>query len=330
MGLELIEESFKRLSQERDEYFEYYHIYFATKYILCRHYYPYVRDILPYYTDHSIGHINRILRKLYFLLRPQLLTDNESGAFGRSYISLDKTSKKLNIYEMYLLMCSALWHDIGNLYGRNNHEKNIAKVFNNAKPFLYDFTSSEWIEKISMAHSGKNAIDDYIDRETKNEGDFTFYPKFLAALLRLADELDEDKERVGATLYNMIPEEKKAYWFFCKCNDSIKIEKDDLDRHKIVIEGRMDKKDIKTKLKKEIALNEICEVVGIEEYIRRIDKMNKERQYCSCYLKPRYFKPVEYIQLRLRIYKSIGLNKEIEFIFDDANGYDDFFKKTKF
>lgn len=326
-----IEDAFLEICQERDEYLEYYYTYIATKIILQKHYYQYIKDRNPWYTDHGINHINRILRRLFDLLRPHLLTDNDTiTPMARKLISSDKTSKKLNAYELYLLLTTVLWHDIGNLYGRTDHEKNINKYFKKAKDFLHDRSSCEWIEKIANAHSGTNAIEGNIDIISKNEGDFTFYPKFLAALLRLADELDEDKERIGAKVYDEVPKENQIYWFFCKCNDSIKVETGDFpEQTKVVIEGRMDKSELFKKYQKQNKTGDYEEVCGIDEYISRIEKINNERKYCKEFLIPHYFKCPTAIELKLRIYNDQEFIKTIHFIFDDSKSGEDFFKANK-
>ncbi|MBL7128260.1 MAG: hypothetical protein ISS16_04665 [Ignavibacteria bacterium] len=323
-----IEDAFLNICEEKSEYLEYYHIYFATKYILQKDYYPYIKDVTSFYTDHSVNHINRILDTLFDVLKPHLIMNED--VTPRKYISQDKASNKLNAYELYLLMCSVLWHDIGNLFGRINHERNINKLFDKAKDFLYDTSSSEWIKKICNAHSGVNAIESIIDRERKNEKKFTFYPRFLAALLRLSDELDEDKQRIGEKIIGLdiIPKKKLAYWFFCKCNDSIKIEEEDYGRRKIVIESKMDKNDIFKSMKKETE-NGIDDVIGIEEYSKRINKINEERRYCSKYFKPHYFKIIDKINLLLRIYDNNNFLEEINFTYDDNNGVDEFFNHSK-
>lgn len=322
-----IEDAFLNICKERDEYLEYYYTYIATKIILQKHYYSYIKDRNPWYTDHGINHINRILRRLFDLLRPHLLTDDDAiSSQARKLINTDKMSKKLNAYELYLLLTSVLWHDIGNLYGRSAHEKNINKYFKIAKDFLHDNSSCEWIEKIAKAHSGTKAIESNIDIVTKNEGEFTFYPRFLAALLRFADELDEDKERIGAKIYSEVPEENQIYWFFCKCNNSIKIETNYLPgQTKIAIESSIDKGELFKKYKKKNKSGVCEEIFGIDEYINRIDKINTERQYCRIYSEPRYFKMPSTIELRLRIYDASNYLEEIKFEFNDRDGVTEFF-----
>lgn len=326
-----IEDAFINICNEKSDYAEFYHIYFATKCILQKNYYPFIKDVNPFYTDHGINHINRILHKLFRLLKPHLVLDEGTTPYTRKHINEDKTSKKLNAYELYLLMCSVLWHDVGNLYGRIKHENNIHHFFDKAKNFLHDKNSSEWIEKICEAHSGSNAIISKIDRESKNEKEFTFYPRFLAALLRFSDELDEDKQRIGERVIDLLPEGKQAFWFFCKCNDSIDVEDDDFQNRKIIIECKINRCELFQKLKKENTDGTgIEEVIGIKEYSKRINKINEERKYCTLYFKPHYFKTPDKIELRLSIYdvdNKTCLDK-INFMYDDANGDNEFFKSN--
>jgi len=326
-----LENAFSQICNEKAEYKEFYHIYFATKSILQKHYYPFIKDANPYYTDHGIGHINRILNRLYSLLKDHLLIKEETTPYpSASIMRDDRASKMLNVYELYLLMCSVLWHDIGNLYKRSHHEKNINRYFEKAKNFLHDENSSEWIEKIAEAHSGSNTIETIIDVESKYEKGIPYYPRFLAALLRFSDELDEDKERIGEKLYKELPLGKKAYWFFCKCNDSIHLEEEgDFKIIKVVFESKMLKHELFQKLGKESSTGSVEEVVGIEEYSRRINKINDERKYCSLYLnKFHYFKVPVKIELRLSIYDVDNKTclDHITFVYDDTNGYNEFFK----
>ena len=281
----------------------------------------------PFYTDHGTKHINRILILLNDLLQPHLLNEGEIAPQSTRTASADLLSKKLNAYEIYLLLCAVIWHDIGNLYGRKEHNKKIFKLFRRAKGFLHDKKSSEWIQNICEAHSGDKAVDK-IDCETMYEKDFIFYPRFLAALLRFCDELDETKERIGECVYDQVPKQQRIYWFFCKCNDSIHVERDDQDNAKIVVIGSMDKSSLKSEFTKNNGRTTI-KVLGIEEYITRINKINAERIYCNKFYNRHFFKGVEKIELHFRIYDQSKLFREIDFDFNDQNGRDEFFKLNK-
>lgn len=326
MNILPIEEAFQKICSEKSEYLELYHIYFATKFILQKHYYPFIKDANPYFTDHGIGHINRILNRLYSLLEDHLKINPETTPYPNASAREAKGSKLLNAYELYLLLCSVLWHDMGNLYGRIDHEKKINIFFDKAKNFLHDENSSEWILKIAEAHSGTKTIDK-IDFEIKHDRGLAYFPRFLAALLRFSDELDEDKERIGGRLYGSVPSEQEIFWFFCKSNDSIHLEDEgDFKIRKIVIESKIVKSDLFRKFKKK--KNEVVEeVIGIEEFCKRIDKINEERKYCSQYVnKAHYFKMPEKIELILCVYEP-DLKTCLEkfyFVYDNENGYKEF------
>lgn len=315
-----IENVLQNACKEKDEYYEYYAVYMAMKTILQNHYYPYIKDVNPFYTDHGIHHVNRILTTLHELLQPHLINGRITTPQSRRTVSSDLLSKKLNVYEIYLLLCSVIWHDIGNLYGRKDHNKKIVRLFKKAKGFMHDKKSSEWIQNICEAHSGKNAVEK-IDCERMYDKDFQFYPRFLAALLRFCDELDETKARIEEQIYSRVPKRSRVYWFFCKCNDSIHVERDSNDNVKIVIIGSMDRKSLH-----ESFIKKSKRTTGISEYISRINKINQERIYCNGFYKPHYFKPIEKIELHFRIYEKNSLLKEIHFDFNDQNGETEFFR----
>ena len=325
MKLNLLEHSFKDICREDSTYMEYFYTYMATKYILKKYYYQYIRDVNPFFTDHGEGHIERIFERLYSLLKPHLIDEETITPQARQRINSDKMSDKINAYDLYLLMCAVLWHDVGNLYGREDHEKKIFKLFSKARGFLHDENSANMIEKIGKAHSGNNAIDLNIDKEDYNIEVFTYHPKFLASLLRIADELDEDRRRISERI-DEIPEESKVYWLFCKCNDSIKVEQDIHDdrKSKIVIEGKMSQSDLFRKYMKGS-----LEVTEIYEYIYRVDKIRKELMDCNRYMKPYRFRPPDVIELRLRIVNGDENIKSIDEIFGPNFGYDTFFKRHK-
>lgn len=292
-----------------------YHIYQAAKSRLETQYYPYIKDREPYMTDHGPGHIGRVLEKLGGLLT--YLIPSPGAEFP--------SERLLNLYELGLLLSSVIWHDIGNLYGRIDHPKSIRMVFDLAKGFLYDDHEIEWIPKIAKAHSGDGAIERNIEVESTYVHDLPIYPKFLAALIRFADEIEEDSRRIGAKVYNDIPEKKKAYWFFCKCNQSVRVVPD-LEGCTISVDSKIQKQEVWRELGKERADGSVDRVIGIEEYIGRLDKINGERRYCNRFLeRHHYYRPIRWLDLGLKIYEGDSIVDQIAFRFTDSQGYNDFF-----
>jgi hypothetical protein len=222
-----------------------------------------------------------------------------------------------------------LWHDIGNIYGqRAEHGKNIKNIFNPVKDFLYDEYCAEWIVKITEAHSGEDTIDSSIDRRTVLLQNTILYPQFLAALLRITDEIEEDSRRVEGRMISIIPKQHEAYWKFCIMNQSI------IPCYDYRTYGNRTETSLRIKISAKFDKNEIWadwgknsgNVKGIEEYIGRIQKINDERKYCNQFLTlALYFHMIDGIDLCINIYDKERAVDGIRFVFDDRNGYGDFF-----
>jgi len=86
-------------------------------------------------------------------------------------------------------------HDVGNMYGRSNHEKNIKPIFDKVKTFLYDPMHQEWYSQNWTSTLWRNSIEQQIEDPTITIHDFVLYPRFLSALLRIADEMDEGRTK---------------------------------------------------------------------------------------------------------------------------------------
>jgi len=313
-----LEIEFKKICES--EVPEYWYAYATVRSRLEKSYFPFTRDALPYRTDHSIGHVIRIFEKLYAFLKPHLPLEN---------VPEDRI---IDVTNLNLLINATLWHDIGNIYGqRAEHEKNINNIFNPVKDFLYDEYCAEWIVKITKAHSGEDAINSAIDRRTVPLHNTILYPQFLAALLRITDEIEEDRRRVEGRMISNIPKQHEAYWKFCIMNESIMplydcrtyANRTEISL-RIKISAKFNKKEIWAVWGKNSG-----KVKGIEEYIRRIQKINEERKYCNQFLTLAvYFRMIDGIDLCINIYDEERVVDEIKFVFDDRNGYNEFFNNN--
>lgn len=318
MSTQQIETAFQRLCEGYEApapRLDLYHVYQAAKSRLQTRYYPYVRDREPYMTDHGPGHIERVLEKLggllaYHIPRP-----------GAEFPS----ERLLNLYELNLLLSAVIWHDIGNLYGRSDHANSIHRIFDQVREFLYDDHEVEWIPKIAKAHSGYGSIDHHIELDSTYVHDLPIYPRFLAALLRFADEIEEDSRRIGARIYDDVPSGRKAYWFFCKCNQSVRVVPD-LEGCTISVDSKIQRQELWGQLYKERTDGTSDGVLGIEEYVRRVDKINEERKYCNGFLERyHYYRAIRCIDLDLKVYEAEAVADQIAFKFTDTQGYSDFF-----
>ena len=310
-----LESEFERMCQ-LENMLGLWNSYTTAKSRLGDSYFPYIRDALPWRTKHGIDHVNRIVEKLHcFLIR---------------HLPLEGISKErtIDVMNLSLLMNSALWHDIGNIYGRAAHEQNIVRVFESMKSVLYDTYFADWIAKVAEAHCNEDSINRVIDRKTVLLDDALLYPQFVAALLRISDEIEEDHRRIEERLLPDVPKENEAYWKFCSANEAIVPAY--IDRTfgtktetllKICVAARFDVSELWALWGKESGA-----VRGIEEYISRIQKINEERKYCNQFLtQTLYFHRIESIDLRIGIQDGKKRTGEITFEFDDQNGSDEFF-----
>lgn len=294
---------------------DYFHIYMTVRSRLAKSYFPFIGNVQPFRTEHGLLHINRILEKLSRFLEPHLPLPEHSSA------------RIIDLENLNLLINAVLWHDVGNLYGRINHEKNIRNTFDQVKTFLYDSPYQEWILKIAEAHTGIGGIEKIGDSQVPIYNTI-IYPQFLSALLRISDEIDEDCRRVEERNISLVPKESEAYWRFCLCTKSIipVYRADSLNRYtsEIQIKCKLLENDIKSKWGKGSD-----QVDALKEYISRVDKMNQERIYCNKFLQEHsalYFHKIDKMSMEIAISdeKDKTLDK-IHFDFTDDKKLGDFF-----
>lgn len=308
-----IEDIYRELCEKENPL--YFYAYLLVKSRLGKSYFPYLRDVQPFGTNHGIDHIDRILEKLSRFLEPHLP------------ISGNLDSRVIDIENLNFLMHAVLWHDLGNLYGRLGHPQNITKVFDGVKSFIYESLHYNWILKIAQAHSGTGNIERIIGETSVTIYDSVVYPQFLSALMRISDEIDEDQRRVEGRVVSLVPKTEQAYWQFCLCTESIipVYQTDSLGNTalEIQIKCKIKDKDIWSKWRKGEA-----EVTAIEEYISRLDKINEERIYCNKFLQEHsalYFHKIDKIAAEITISdeKDKTLDK-IHFDFTDDKELDFF------
>ncbi len=212
----------------------------------------------------------------------QLLTDH-GVEHVKSVISHAKDilsdMKRLNGYEIYLLLVSIHFHDVGNIYGREQHEQQIAKIIDemgNALPL--DTSEKEIVTSIATAHGG------FVDEHTRNKDTIrqassdTYYdgisihPKVLASILRFADEISDDLNRSN---FNgiAIPHQNEVYHQYSKALTPVSILGDTI-RFKFRIPYDLTQKKIGKG-------NE--EVFLYDEILERMSKCMRELEYCRKY-----------------------------------------------
>ena len=145
-----------------------------------------IRGAEPDLTDHGPDHIGNVLDNVERLLPAE-----------ENYFSA---------IELYILGLSVLFHDVGNIDGRIDHNKRIGKFYDLARPGEPERNGFEkrLVVSASQAHTGKNqhgsrdTLADVIEN-AHYVGD-PVRLREIGAVIRFADELAEGRQRTSLYL----------------------------------------------------------------------------------------------------------------------------------
>jgi hypothetical protein len=242
-------------------------------------------------TDHGPNHIKTVIQ------RASAILDNPNNRYC------------LSGYEIYLLLCSIHFHDLGNINGRDGHETRIADMMKHVEAYLGDSTEKNMIRQIAAAHGGKvdgnqDTISYLPPKEPLNGIDVR--PRMLAAILRFADELADDHYRANNALQKLgaIPKSSEIHHKYASCLHSVMVREDCQSielNYSISIDdliAKYPKRNVKTKRYGSIYI--------VDEVLNRLFKMYNERTYCN-----RFMSPVVNIHTISVKIKSIKIGQQI-------------------
>jgi len=143
-----------------------------------------IRATQPELTDHGPRHIANVLQNAH-----QLLGDEVDA---------------LSATELYCLILSILFHDVGNIHGRDGHQMSIASVYQHVREALppHDPYRQEKLNLFAIvgAHCGQapdKSNDTLRSLEPSHLDGRPVNIRHLAAILRFADELAEGPQRTS-------------------------------------------------------------------------------------------------------------------------------------
>jgi HD superfamily phosphodiesterase len=178
----------------KDFYTDYHH---ARNYLM-QDVLPYIKAIEPNLTDHGEKHIKNVLDNAWRLL--------------------DKDINKLTCHDLYILCLSILFHDVGNINGREDHNKKVLDVYNEIRKNNTKFNlEKHLILKSVKAHCGKTDSGSLDTLKEIEEREFLLGEpvqlREISSILRFADELAEGPQRTSDYLFktNKISEHSKIY-----------------------------------------------------------------------------------------------------------------------
>ena len=246
-------------------------------------------------TDHGVKHVQSVIQHAGMIIR-----------------DLDR----LTGYEIYILLLAIHFHDLGNIYGRDEHEKKIAEVILSLDKELQLATQEkQFINDIATAHGGSNEGDkDTIGRIGPDTmfGGVRVRQKVLAAILRFADEISDDLNR--SNFKGIIPTENQVFHEYSKSLQPISI-----DGETIIM---------KYQIPYNLAINKVgkgnTKVYLYDEIQSRLGKCMRELEYCRKYAEGQLIPST--VSVGIRILKKDDF-REIEDLKDDfrltLHGYPD-------
>lgn len=237
-----------------------------------------IRGKEPYLTDHGPPHIQDVLKNVFKLLEGDL--------------------EHFSPIEHYILGLSVLFHDVGNLHGREGHNKRIGHFYNHVRQSAAKFARERTlIVQIAQAHTGqarngsRNTLADVPDSSPLNGEPIK--SREIAAIVRFADELAEGRKRTSDYMmqHGLYPLEDQAHHAYSAAT-SIAIDKGN-ERIAVTYELNLDTK---------VCLAE--ELSRIKAFLKfasqRLAKMDQERRYARFHcVKP--LAPFRQITVRLNI-----------------------------
>ena len=210
-----------------------------------------------------------------------------------SSIKRKKGTTPLNPLESYILLCAAHVHDVGNIKGRKNHPTNSDELIKNHSYLFYDTETRQNIYDVARVHGG---VSEKYGHDTFREIHSDHYspPRLwlLAAMLRMADELSENPERVPAALLKWFQASSKSNlaYRYAECFRRFDLQNDTLD---ILLKIYPDQNECVT---------EIDDKSFFDYLERKIDTIEREARYCSQYGRPNF--DVRQVQLTIEYYKD--------------------------
>lgn len=235
-----------------------------NKYITARNYlvdniYEEIKGKEPSLSDHGPKHIYNVLDNA-----KKLLSDDISALTGM---------------ELYCLCLMILFHDVGNLEGRVDHNKNITEIYNKVRNRDSKFNHERRVViKGAEAHCGKTATGDRDTLATLDEVESIegcrIRLREMAAILRFADELAEGPQRTSSYMLETGRYNKDSQIFHRYASmTNVFIDK---GNNRVVLSYYIDIK--ATDLEDPKELTDLIHFV-----LERINKLDEERRYNKHY-----------------------------------------------
>ena len=262
-----LEDALRSRANKDSDAEDFYAKYIGMKNYLEDEYYRWIQAECPYFTDHGERHIASVIQSTSQLLQPHLKA----------------RSSELSSLDLFLILVSILWHDVGNVYGRSGHAARVAEMTKDLKKIGFPNPDvHRLVVEISKAHSGNEGLSTPRDREdcSTAKKTYTVFPSALAAVVRFADEISENRTRASEELLPSVPNENRIYWEYALC---VAASVADPLRQRVRVTYSIPQSSAAKKFQCEDYPERFgnSEVSLIHYIICRVEKINTERVYCS-------------------------------------------------
>lgn len=304
-GNPTLEEALEARAKNDEDAEDFWHRYKSMKKYLEDEYYPWIQANCPFFTDHGERHIQSVIQAASSLLHKQLNPEN----------------KELSSMDFFLILSAIIWHDVGNVYGRSGHAARVADMTEKIKELGFPTPDIlRLVVEISKAHAGKEGLKIPRSEEdlATSQQTYTVYPKALAAIVRFADEISENRSRISRALLATVPDENRIFWEYANCISASRAE---AARERVIITATIQHDKITANFTCSEFSNRVNgtgEISLINYIICRLEKMNNERAYCA----PEFSRYVSMRNITARLTILHGTerlkNYEIEAYFGDS------------
>lgn len=157
---------------------------------------PYIRQREPDLTDHGPDHIINVMENCYDVLGDECCKGTDD-------------TKSFSPFELYFLVLSCLFHDVGNVFERKGHKTKLKEAYEFAKGTSPDLASERSILfRIVDAHGGLTPAGSPDTLKALGHSQFLRHRvdlRRVAAVLRFADELAEGPQRTSLFMQKHLP-----------------------------------------------------------------------------------------------------------------------------
>jgi hypothetical protein len=306
----LLEELRRRaVSAEGNDATAFYETICVVNRYLEENYYGWIQATCQFYTEHGEPHIRAVIESASQILAPYL-NENPKGS--------------LTNLDIFVILNSIMWHDVGNVLSRHGHAERINGLTNHVRSIAFPTPHIQnLVVTVAQAHSGREGLD--IPRPEmlcpmRNGSTYAVYPKALAAIVRFADEISENQTRISQALLASadLPLENRIFWEYANCIASCTAQP---LRERILVEIEIED----ARAVRRFPCSEFQERVGddnqitlIEYLMCRLEKMNNERAYCAPEFRP--FVTIRTVDVRMALHRPDETEpyETVEFSLGDA------------